>query len=71
MAQPSSYRLFLGQIAGYTPLAIGQVDSCGWDLPQIFIMPFAARLSTHGRQPDTSDDWTHPLFRILFYEHAG
>jgi DHA2 family multidrug resistance protein len=37
--------LFLGQIAGYTPLAIGQVIL--WmGLPQIFIMPFAARLST-------------------------
>jgi len=37
--------LFLGQIAGYTPLAIGQVIM--WmGLPQIFMMPIAARLST-------------------------
>ena len=37
--------LFLGQIAGYTPLEIGQVIM--WmGLPQIFVMPLAARLST-------------------------
>jgi len=37
--------LFLGQIAGYTPLEIGQVIM--WmGLPQIFIMPVAAKLST-------------------------
>jgi DHA2 family multidrug resistance protein len=37
--------LFLGQIAGYSPLQIGEVIM--WmGLPQIFIMPVVARLST-------------------------
>jgi DHA2 family multidrug resistance protein len=37
--------LYLGQIAGYTPMQIGLVVM--WmGLPQIFIMPFAAKLST-------------------------
>ncbi len=37
--------LYLGQIAGYTPMQIGLVIM--WmGLPQLFIMPFAARLST-------------------------
>jgi DHA2 family multidrug resistance protein len=37
--------LYLGQIAGYTPMQIGLVIM--WmGLPQLFIMPFAAKLST-------------------------
>jgi DHA2 family multidrug resistance protein len=43
----SSYLLplYLGQIAGYSPMQIGEVIM--WvGLPQLFIMPFAARLST-------------------------
>ena len=37
--------LYLGQIAGYTPMQIGLVIM--WmGLPQLLIMPFAARLST-------------------------
>lgn len=37
--------LFLGQIAGYSPMQIGEVIM--WvGLPQLFIMPFAARLSS-------------------------
>lgn len=36
--------LFLGQIAGYTPMQIGEVIM--WmGLPQLFIMPFVARLA--------------------------
>jgi DHA2 family multidrug resistance protein len=36
--------LFLGQIAGYSPMQIGEVIM--WvGLPQLFIMPFAAKLS--------------------------
>jgi len=37
--------LFLGQIAGYTPMQIGEVIMWA-GLPQLFIMPFVARLST-------------------------
>ncbi|MEC5162757.1 MULTISPECIES: DHA2 family efflux MFS transporter permease subunit [unclassified Janthinobacterium] len=37
--------LFLGQIAGYSPMQIGEVIM--WvGLPQLFIMPFAAKLSS-------------------------
>ncbi|MDQ2989818.1 MAG: DHA2 family efflux MFS transporter permease subunit [Pseudomonadota bacterium] len=37
--------LYLGQIAGYTPMQIGEVIMwCG--LPQLFVMPFAAALSS-------------------------
>ncbi|MDB5905892.1 MAG: EmrB/QacA family drug resistance transporter [Massilia sp.] len=37
--------LYLGQIAGYTPMQIGEVIM--WSgLPQLFIMPFAAALSS-------------------------
>jgi DHA2 family multidrug resistance protein len=37
--------LFLGQIAGYSPMQIGEVIM--WvGLPQLFIMPFAARLAS-------------------------
>ncbi len=37
--------LFLGQIAGYSPMQIGEVIM--WvGLPQLFIMPFVARLSS-------------------------
>jgi DHA2 family multidrug resistance protein len=37
--------LYLGQIAGYTPMQIGEVIA--WmGLPQLFIMPFAAALSS-------------------------
>jgi DHA2 family multidrug resistance protein len=42
----SSYLLplFLGQIAGYSPMQIGEVIA--WvGLPQLFVMPFVARLS--------------------------
>jgi len=36
--------LFLGQIAGYSPMQIGEVIA--WmGLPQLFVMPFVARLS--------------------------
>ena len=37
--------LYLGQIAGYTPMQIGQVIMWA-GLPQLFIMPFAAILSS-------------------------
>nr|WP_181017635.1 DHA2 family efflux MFS transporter permease subunit [Massilia arenosa] len=37
--------LFLGQIAGYSPMQIGEVIMWA-GLPQLFVMPFAARLST-------------------------
>ncbi len=43
----SSYLLplYLGQIAGYTPMQIGEVIM--WvGLPQLFVMPFAAKLSS-------------------------
>lgn len=37
--------LYLGQIAGYTPMQIGEVIA--WvGLPQLFVMPFAAALSS-------------------------
>ena len=36
--------LFLGQIAGYSPMQIGEVIMWA-GLPQLFIMPFAAKLS--------------------------
>jgi DHA2 family multidrug resistance protein len=36
--------LYLGQIAGYTPMQIGEVIMWA-GLPQLFIMPFVARLS--------------------------
>lgn len=43
----SSYLLplYLGQIAGYTPMQIGEVIMWA-GLPQLFIMPFVAKLST-------------------------
>ena len=37
--------LFLGQIAGYSPMQIGEVIMWA-GLPQLFIMPFVARLSS-------------------------
>ncbi|MCG2582738.1 DHA2 family efflux MFS transporter permease subunit [Massilia sp. TS11] len=37
--------LYLGQIANYTPMQIGEVIMWA-GLPQLFIMPFAAKLST-------------------------
>lgn len=37
--------LFLGQIAGYSPMQIGEVIMWA-GLPQLFVMPFAAKLSS-------------------------
>jgi DHA2 family multidrug resistance protein len=37
--------LYLGQIAGYTPMQIGEVIMWA-GLPQLFVMPFAAALSS-------------------------
>jgi DHA2 family multidrug resistance protein len=47
----SSYLLplYLGQIAGYSPMQIGEVIA--WvGLPQLFVMPFVARCRSR-RQP--------------------
>jgi DHA2 family multidrug resistance protein len=57
----SSYLLplYLGQIAGYTPMQIGEVIA--WvGLPQLFVMPFAARCR-EDRQPH------HVQFGLLLF----